>query len=175
MTPVNISNEQPHHYIFLNIIICWACNICPRAVEQATQAMTRENLFSWSPKKLVSNQSLHVNRLARKLKFCRSKSRYDSSQKEDNTIAHETARMRRLVCAFIVRNHQRQVFSVSIQLLYASFYHERLENKMRILIIVKYDNSARIAFCAVSSKQLQCVYRHTKSYPAGERFLYHTP
>ena len=76
--------------------------------------------------------------------------------------------MRRLV-GFIVTNHQRQVFPVAVQLLYVSFYHERLENKMRILIIVKYDN--RIAICAVSSKQLQCVYRHTKSYPAGERIF----
>ena len=43
-----------------------------------------------------------------------------------------------------------------------SFYHERLENKMRNLIIVKYDNSDRIVICTVSSKHLQCVCRHTK-------------
>ena len=46
--------------------------------------------------------------------------------------------------------------------MYMSFYHERLENKMRNLIIVKYDNSDRIVICTVSSKHLQCVCRHTK-------------
>ena len=99
---------------------------------------------------------------------------YDFSQKADNRAADETARMRRLVCTFIVTNHRRQVFSVAVQLLYVSFYHERLENKMRNLIIVKYDNLDRIVICAVSSKHLQCVCRHTKSYPAGDHFLYHT-
>ena len=49
--------------------------------------------------------------------------------------------MHRLICAFIVTNHRRQVFSVAVHLLYVSFHHERLENKMRNLIIVKYDNS----------------------------------
>ena len=44
--------------------------------------------------------------------------------------------MHMLICALIVTNHRRQVFSVAVQ-----FYHERLENKMRNLIIVKYDNS----------------------------------
>ena len=46
--------------------------------------------------------------------------------------------------------------------MYMSFYHERLENNMRNLIIVKYDNSDRIVICTVSSKHLQCVCRHTK-------------
>ena len=31
-----------------------------------------------------------------------------------------------------------------------------------------------IVICAVSSKHLQCVCRHTKSYPAGDCFLYNT-
>ena len=52
-----------------------------------------------------------------------------------------------------------------IDIIYA-FYHERLENKMRNLIIVKYDNSDRIVIDTVYSKHLQCVCRHTKSYPA---------
>ena len=81
--------------------------------------------------------------------------------------------MRRLLCAFIVTNHCRQVFSVAVQLLYVSFYHEHLENKMQNLITVKY-NSDRILICAVSSKLLQFVYRHTESNSAGDRFLYHT-
>ena len=82
--------------------------------------------------------------------------------------------MRRLVCAFTVTNLRRQVFSVAVQLLYVSFYHERLENMIGNLIIVKYDNLDRILICAVSSKHLQCASRHNKSYPAGDRFLYHT-
>ena len=64
VTPVNISDEQPPHYFF-NIIICCTCNMCPRAVEQATQATMRENLSSGFPTKRVLNQSLRLNRLAR--------------------------------------------------------------------------------------------------------------
>ena len=45
-----------------NIIICCTWNICPRAVEQATQATTRENLSSGFPTKRVSNHSLRLNR-----------------------------------------------------------------------------------------------------------------
>ena len=101
-----------------NIIICCTWNICPRAVEQATQATTRENLSSGFLTKLVSNQSLRLNRLDRKLIFfAPRKSRDDSSQKPDNKVTDETARMRRLVWAFIVTNH-RTVFSVAVQLLY---------------------------------------------------------
>ena len=36
----------------------------------------------------------------------------------------------------------------------------------------KYDNSDIIVICAVSSKHLQFVCRHTKSCPAGDCFLY---
>ena len=115
MTPVNISDEQPPHYCF-DIIICCTCNMCPRAVEQATQATTRENLSSWFQTKRVLNHSLRLNRLARNGNFPRSKCRYDSSKKADNKVADETARMRRLVCAFIVTNHRRQVFAVVVQL-----------------------------------------------------------
>ena len=45
-------------------------------------------------------------------------------KKADNKVADETAWMRRLVWAFIVTNHQRQVFSVAVQLLYVSFNHD---------------------------------------------------
>ena len=89
----------------------------PRAVEQATQATMRENLSSGFPTKRVLNQSLRLNRLARNLKFSRSKCRYDSSKKADNKVADETARMCRLVWAFIVTNHRRPVFAVAVQLL----------------------------------------------------------
>ena len=77
--------------------------MCPRAVEQATQATTRENLSSGFPTKRVLNQSLRLNRLARN--FSLSKCRYDSSTNADNKVADETARMPRLVCTFIVTNH----------------------------------------------------------------------
>ena len=69
-----------------------------------------------------------------------------SSQKADNKVADDTAWMRRLVWAFIVTNHRRQVFSVAVQLLYVSWLNE---NKMRNLIIVKYDNSDRIVMCSL--------------------------
>ena len=91
--------------------------MCTRAVEQATQATTRENLSSGFPTKRILNQSLRLNRLARNRNFSRSKCRYDSSKKADNKVADETARMRSLVCAFIVTNHRRQVFAVAVQLL----------------------------------------------------------
>ena len=65
----------------------------------------RENLSSGFATKLVSNQSLRLNRLDRKLIFfAPGKSRDDYSQKADNKVADETARMRRLVWAFIVTN-----------------------------------------------------------------------
>ena len=41
-----------------------------------------------------------------------------------------------MMCAFVVTNYKKQFFSVAVHM---SFYHERLESKMRNLIIVKYD------------------------------------
>ena len=64
------SNNSLLIIFVFNITICCTCNTCPRAVEQATQATTRENLSSGSPTNRVTNQSLRLNRLARKLKFC---------------------------------------------------------------------------------------------------------
>ena len=59
------------------------------------------------PTKRVSNQSLQLNGLDRKLIFfARGKSRDESSQKADNKVADETAWMRRLVWAFIVTNQR---------------------------------------------------------------------
>ena len=56
--------------------------------------------------------------------FARGKSRDYSSKKTDNKVADDTAWMRRLVWAFIVTNHRRQVFLVAVQLLYVSFNHD---------------------------------------------------
>ena len=52
-------------------------------------------------------------------------------------------------------------FSQSQSNCYMSFYHERV----RHLIFVKYD---------ITQTELQCVCRHAKSCPAGDRFLCHT-
>ena len=120
-------------------------------MEHATQATTRENLSSGFPTKRVSNQSLRLNRLDRKLIFSHEASLGMILLKKKNTVADETAWMARLVRAFIVTNHRRQVFSVAVQLLYVSFNHGTYKN----LIIVKYDNSDRIVICAVSSKHFQ--------------------
>ena len=46
--------------------------------------------------------------------------------------------MRRLTWAFVVANHGRQFFQ-SQSNCFMSFYHERLESKMRNLIFMKYD------------------------------------
>ena len=56
------------HWLNFVIICCTLC-IYPRAVEQATQATTRENLYSGFLTVRVSNQSLRLNRLERKLIF----------------------------------------------------------------------------------------------------------
>ena len=89
-----------------------------RAVEQATQATTRENLSSGSPTKRVSNQSASWKI---EILLVASLDIYDSSQKADNRVADETARVHRLVFACIVTNHRTQVFSVAVQWLYVSF------------------------------------------------------
>ena len=101
----------------LLIIVLISLSVALVICVQATQATTRENLSSGFQTKRVLNQSLRLNRLARNGNFPRSKCRYDSSKKADNKVADETARMRRLVCAFIVTNHLRQVFAVAVQLL----------------------------------------------------------
>ena len=63
---IHLMNSLLIIFVF-NIIICCTWSICPRTVEQATQATTREKLSSGIPTKRVSNQSLRPNRLARKL------------------------------------------------------------------------------------------------------------
>ena len=65
-------------------------------------SLTRENLSFGFPTKCDSNQPAQLQRLARKLKFRSSKSRYDTFQKANNKGADQTVRMGRLVCAFVV-------------------------------------------------------------------------
>ena len=72
-------------------------------------ASTRENLSSGFPKKRDSNQSPQLQRLDRIVKF-RSN---DTFQKANNKGAHQTARMRRLVCACVVRKPSMTGFLAS--------------------------------------------------------------
>ena len=71
----------------------------------------RQNLSSGFPTKLDSNQSPQLQRLARKCNFTYGKFRYDTYQKANNKGTDQSARMRRLVCAYVVRKHRRQIFS----------------------------------------------------------------
>ena len=82
--------------------------------------------------------------------------------------------MCKLTCAFVVTNHRRQFFSVAVQLLYVILPWALRKQDAKFDFREIWYNSDRIVICAVSSKHLQCVCRHTKSYPAGDRFLYHT-
>ena len=147
MTPVNISDEQPPHYFF-NIIICCTCNMCPRAVEQATQATTRENLSSGFPTKRVLNLFLRLNRLARNWNFSRSKCRYDSSKKKSRQQSCWWD------CAdaplLLLVTEDRFLQSRSNYYLWTLRKHG------------KYDTSDTIVICAVSSKHLQCVCETTR-------------
>ena len=134
--------------IFFNIIICCTCNMCPRVVEQATQATTRENLSSGFPTKRILNQSLRLNRLARNWNFSRSKCRYDPPKKQTIKLL-----MRLRWCAgwsaplFLQITEDRFLQSQS------NCYPWTLRTCRKH---GKYDNSDIIVICAVSSKHLQC-------------------
>ena len=58
----------------------------------------RDITYLWGFRQSELNQSPRLKRLDREIHFARSKSRYDSYNDAD-----QTARMRRLVCAFFVR------------------------------------------------------------------------
>ena len=76
-------------------------------------ASLRENLSLGFPTKRVSNQSPQLQRLARILKFTRSKFAYGTFQKANNKGADQTARMRRLVCTCVISNTQKTGFLAS--------------------------------------------------------------
>ena len=85
-----------------------------RAFEQATgiyEATTRENLSSGFPTKRVSKQSA-----SKKIEVSLVASLYMTSKKQRNKVADETARVRRLICAFVVTNHRRMFFAAAVQL-----------------------------------------------------------
>ena len=73
--------------------------------------------------------------------------------KTDNKVADETARMRRLACALLLEITEDR-FLQSQSKIFMTFYHERLESKMRNLIFVKYDIT-RIE--ALFAQSLQCI------------------
>ena len=107
--PVNISDEQPPHYFF-NIIICCTCNMCPRAVEQATQATTRENLSSGFPTK-------RLNRLVKiEISLVASVDMIHLKQQTTKLL------MRLRVCAgwsapLLIQSTENMFFAVAVQLL----------------------------------------------------------
>ena len=99
--------------IFFIILLSFALVIF--VLEQATEiceAATQENLSSGFLTKRVSNQSPRL-----KIEVLLVAILDMTSKKEDNKVADEIVRMRRLICAFIVTNHRRQFFSVAFQLL----------------------------------------------------------
>ena len=71
-------------------------------------ASARQNLSSGFPTKRDSNQSRHLQRHARN-NAC-SKYSYGAFQKANYKGAEQSARMRRLVCTFVVRKSRRHVF-----------------------------------------------------------------
>ena len=80
--------------------------------QYAIWASSRESLSSGFPKKRVSNQSPQLQRLVESWTFT-SKFTYDTFQKANNEGADQTARMRRLVCACVVRKPPKTGFLTS--------------------------------------------------------------
>ena len=76
-------------------------------------ATLRENLSLGCPTKRVSNQSPQLQRLAKKLKLTCSKFTHDTFQRVNNKGADQTARMRRVVLAFLVCNPRKPGFLAS--------------------------------------------------------------
>ena len=72
-------------------------------------ASSRQNLSMGFPTKRDSNQSPQLQGLVRKLNAC-IKFRYDTFKKANNKGADQSARMRRLVCAFVVRKPPKTSF-----------------------------------------------------------------
>ena len=73
-------------------------------------ASARQNLSSGFPTKQDLNQSSQLQRIVGKMKYACRKFRYDTFQKANNKGADQSARGRRLVCAFVFRMLRRQVF-----------------------------------------------------------------
>ena len=76
-------------------------------------ALTRQALSSGFPTKRDSNKSPQLQRLARNLKYARNKHRCGTFYSANNKCADHTARMRSLVCAFVVRKPQKTGFLVT--------------------------------------------------------------
>ena len=78
-----------------------------------------ETLSSGLLTKRVSNQSLQLQRLVRKMKFTSSKLTYDTYLNVNNKGADQTARMRRLVCTFVVRKPPKTAAHISSFVMHA--------------------------------------------------------
>ena len=156
---------QPPHY-FLNIIICCTCNMCPRAVEQETQTTSRENLSSGFPTKLVLNQSLRLNRLARNWNFSRSKCRYDSSKKQTTKLLMRLRGGAGWSAPLLLQMYKSPKTGLCSRGPIA--IHARLES------MGNYDNSRHNCNLHSLFKAFAVLCRHTKSNPAGDCFLYNT-
>ena len=76
-------------------------------------ASLRQHLSLGFQTKWDSNQPAQLQRLARKMKFRCSKLRYGTFQNGNNKGAGQTARMRRLVCACVVRKPPKTGFLAS--------------------------------------------------------------
>ena len=74
-------------------------------------ASSQQNLSSGFPTKLDSNQSPHLPRLAREFEISPVASLYGNFQKANNKGADQSAQMRMLVCAFVVRQPLEDRFS----------------------------------------------------------------
>ena len=154
---IYLMNSFPIIFVF-NIIICCTWNICPRPVEQATQATTQENPSPGFPTKA----SLKPVPSAKK---ARLKIEMFSQEASLGTILikKQTTKllMRLRGCAgwsgpLLLQIPDR--FSQSQSNCYiCHLTMTHIRNKMRNLIIVKYDNLDRIVICAVSSKHLQWI------------------
>ena len=112
-----------------------------RAVEQATQATTRENLSSGFPTKRASNQSLRLNGLDRKLIF--------SHEARLGMILLKKQTTKLLM---ILRGCTGWSGPLLLQITEDSFSQSRSNCYMCHLTM---NNSHRILICAVSSKHFQ--------------------
>ena len=73
-------------------------------------ASARQNLSSGFPTKRDSNKSPQLQRHATCRNYACSKYPYGAFQKANYKGAEQSTRMRRLVCAFVVRKSRRHVF-----------------------------------------------------------------
>ena len=109
---------------------CWSTTMWTRWNNEIKWVSPRENLSSGFPTQWDSNQSAQLHRLARQLKFARSKSRYDTFQLANNKGADQTGWSAPVLFA----NPWRQVFSRRGP----NAWFMGLEKKKEVIMIKKY-------------------------------------